>query len=52
MSETMSIKEVMVLIKLKKENPKEYKEFLQGFKEIMMDTFKIIKELGEEIEND
>ena len=52
MSETVSIKEMKELIKMKNENPEEYKQFLKDFKEVMKDTFKIARELAEESEDD
>ena len=50
MSEQMSIKEIMVLIDMKNKEPEKYKQFLIDFKGVMKDTFKIVKELTEEIE--
>ncbi len=52
MTEAISIKEMQELIKMKNETPEKYKQFLKDFKEVMKDTFKIARELAEELEKD
>lgn len=41
----MDIKDLMLLIKMRKENPEEYKEFLEGIKHVTRDLSEIMREL-------
>ena len=50
MKSDMSIDDLIKLHKMKKENPKEYEEFLQATKGILKDMMKIAEEISEEME--
>ena len=50
MSNSMSIKEMMVLIDMKNNEPEKYKQFLKDMGEVMKDTLQTIKDIGEDLE--
>jgi hypothetical protein len=49
MSNEMDLGQFMELWRLKKENPKEYEEFLVAVKDIYKDVVKLLKEVMEEM---
>ncbi len=50
MSDSMNLDELMKLVKLKKESPKEYDDLLMGIKEIMKDMLKMAMDVARDLE--